>query len=89
MTSEQARSVRSSFEQVQAILHRDWDPIGAGVPRDEYDSYAWPVLKLLMAKAPRADVEHYLRDAAAGMMCAVPDARLKLTVDQLMTVKTG
>ena len=26
--------------KVDLILWRDWDPIGAGVPKDEYSSYA-------------------------------------------------
>jgi hypothetical protein len=82
-----ARAVRTSFEQVQAILHRDWDPIGCGVPLDEYDSYAWPVLKLLMAGAPRADVEQYLREAAAGMMSPVPESRLGIVVDRLLALE--
>lgn len=83
-----ARAVRTSFEQVQAILHRDWDPIGCGVPLDEYDSYAWPVLKLLMVNAPRADIERYLlREAAAGMMSPVPESRLRTVVDRLLALQ--
>lgn len=86
MSDTRAHAARTSFEQVQAILHRDWDPIGCGVPLDEYDSYAWPVVKLLMARAPREDLELYLREAAAGMMSPVPESRLSLVVDQLMTL---
>lgn len=81
--------VRTSFEQVQGILHRDWDPIGCGVPLDEYDSYAWPVVKLLMARAPREDVERYLREAAAGMMSPVPEARLSVVVDRLLALQVA
>jgi len=78
------RTVRTSFERVQAILHGEWDPIGCGVPLDEYDSYAWPVLKLLMAKAPREDVAGYLRRAASDAMSSpVPEERLARVVDLL------
>jgi hypothetical protein len=44
--------MRTRFEQVRAILHADWDPIGSGMPLDEYDSYAWPLVKLLQAAPP-------------------------------------
>lgn len=87
--SKPGRLVRTNFEQVQAILHADWDPIGCGVPLDEYDSFAWPVLKLLQASAPREEIERYLRGAAALMMSPVPEARLRIVMDMLMAVRTG
>ena len=78
---------RSGFQEVQLILHRDWDPIGCGVPLDEYDSYAWPVLRLLMAKAPRAEIEAYLRHAADNLMNSpVPEERLQLALDRLLAL---
>ncbi len=87
--SKPGRLVHTSFEQVQAILHADWDPIGCGVPLDEYDSFAWPVVKLLQASAPREEIERYLRGAAALMMSPVPEARLQIVMDRLMAVGTG
>jgi hypothetical protein len=56
---------RTRFEQVQAILHRDWNPIGCGVPLDSYDSFAWSFVRLLQASAPREEIEHCRRGAAA------------------------
>lgn len=87
--SKPGRLVHTSFEQVQAILHADWDPIGWGVPLDEYDSFAWPVVKLLQASAPREKIERYLRGAAALIMSPVPEARLQIVMDRLMAVRTG
>jgi hypothetical protein len=78
----------ASFAQVQAILHRDWDPIGCGVPLDEYDAYAWPVLKLLQAGAAPTELEDYLRKTAReAMSCSVPEARLQLVVNRLLELK--
>lgn len=78
--------IRTSFQQVQAILHRDWDPIG-GVPLDEYDSYAWPVLKLLMRDAPREEIATYLRNVAdITISCPVPEERLAQVVDSLVAL---
>ncbi len=82
-----APDVRTSFEQVQAILHNDWDPIG-GVPLDEYDSYAWPVLKLLMASAPPAEIADYLRRTANETIgCPVPEDRLARIVEMLSELR--
>lgn len=78
---------RTSFQQVQAILHRDWDPIG-GVPLDEYDSYAWPVLKLLMRDAPREEIAAYLRGVADRTIgCPVPEERLARVVERLIALE--
>jgi hypothetical protein len=81
--------MRTRFEQVQAILHADRDPIGSGVPLDAYDSYAWPLVKLLQAAAPREEIARYLREAAAGMVFPVPEARVRIVMDRLMAVRTG
>ena len=40
-------SGRDLFEAVAVILWEDWDPIGAAVPADEYDSYVPDVVRLL------------------------------------------
>ncbi len=80
--------VRTSFEQVQEILHADWDPIGCGVPLDEYDSYVWPVLKLLTANATREEIASYLRHTANETIgCPVPEDRLMRVVDRLIGLR--
>ena len=86
----EAREAKAAFEQVRAILHGEWDPIGCGVPPDEYDSYAWPVLAMLKRGAEWGEVEAYLRWAAdKAMQCPGPEERLASVVDKLMAVKTG
>ena len=78
---------RTSFERVQAILHGDWDPIGCGVPLDEYDSYVWPVLKLLMAHASQQENAGYLRHTANETIgCPVPEDRLARVVERLLAL---
>jgi hypothetical protein len=37
---ERRRVLKGKIRVVADALHRHWDPIGAGVPADEYDSYA-------------------------------------------------
>lgn len=90
MTRPEAKRAIAAFDQVRAILHGDWDPIGCGVPLDEYDSYAWPVLDLLQKKASRTEVEAHLRWAAdEAMSSPVPEDRLALVLDKLMALTFG
>ncbi len=54
MSRPDLKQAKAAFDRVRAILHGEWDPIGAGVPLDEYDSYAWPVLAAAAASGPNA-----------------------------------
>jgi hypothetical protein len=81
---------KADFEKVRAIPHGEWDPIGCGVPKDEYDSYAWPVLGLLQSGAGREEVAKYLRWAAdENMGCPVPEKHLNSVLDKLMVLNAG
>ena len=87
MTRPEARRVKAEFKQVRTILHRDWDPIGCGVPLDEYDSYAWSVLEMLHNKASRREIEMHLRwGAEEAISSPVPKERLALVLDKLMAL---
>lgn len=80
------RDTRAESAAIRKILRQDWDPIGCGVPEDEYDSYIWPVYALLIRRAERDEVTAYLRWAADVHTCPVPEARLMVVVDKLMTL---
>lgn len=87
MTLPDAHAVRALFKQVQTILLTDWDPIGAYVPQDEYDSYAWPVVKLLQNHASRDELAIFLRCAAdEAMKCPVPAEQLETVINKLMVL---
>lgn len=82
-----SRDTKAETRAINTILWRDWDPIGCGVPEDEYESYVWPVYKLLIDGAPRQDVVAYLRWAAdENMTCPVPENRLQAVVDRLLAL---
>jgi hypothetical protein len=88
MSRPEMRRAKTGFDKVQAILHGDWDPIGCGVPKDEYDAYAWPTLSLLMRKAERAEIKAYLVEAAnVTMGCPLPDAHVEAVLDKLMALE--
>ena len=81
------RDTKAESAAIRKILHQDWDPIGCGVPEDEYDGYVWPVYALLIRNADREEVTAYLRWAAdVHITCPVPEARLIAVVDRLMAL---
>ena len=78
------RDTKAQARAINAILWRDWDPIGAAAPEDEYESCVWPVYKLLIEAKPREDVAAYLRRAAGDLI--VPEERLNKVVDKLISL---
>jgi len=87
-----SRDTKAETRAINTILWQDWDPIGCGVPEDEYESYVWPVYQLLLDGAPREAVANYLRETADQVITvSVPENRLQLVVDKLMAlgVKPG
>jgi hypothetical protein len=49
-----------TIENVNNILHKIWNPIGFGVPIDEYMSYSNVVFLLLKQKVPKFMIKNYL-----------------------------
>lgn len=82
-----SRDTKAKTRAINTILWRDWDPIGCGVPEDEYESYVWPVYKLLIDGAPRETIAGYLRETADEVITvSVPENRLQLVVDKLIAL---
>lgn len=80
-----------SARAIRRILWEDWDPIGCGVPEDEYDDYVWPVYRLLYDGADRAAIREYLlRTATETIGCPpiTPHTKMGLetAADKLMAV---
>ena len=85
MTSEYLRriDVQGHLRVCEAL--REWDPIGCGVPPDEYDGYAPQVVRLLDAGAPKNEIVAYLRDICVGHMgCVFDQGRAEKIVDDLL-----
>lgn len=82
-----SRDTKAETRAINTILWRDWDPIGCGVPEDEYESYVWPVYKLLIDGAPREAIADYLRETADQVITvSVPENRLQAVVDKLLAL---
>jgi hypothetical protein len=57
------RNVTELVEQIRTVLLKDWDPIGIrNVPRavDEYDEYAPPIARMLVAGTSAAELSDHL-----------------------------
>lgn len=75
---------RDLFEAVAQILWEDWDPIGAAVPADEYDSYVPDVVRLLQEGAGKAALVEHLRYVAREALASeVPNDRLEQAATKL------
>ena len=82
------RDAKGETGAINTILWRDWDPIGCGVPEDEYGNYVWPVYKLLIEGKPRPEIEAYLRWAAdENITVSGPEERLRGVVDKLLELR--
>jgi len=77
---------KAAGRAINLILWRDWDPISAGVPEDEYSGFVWPVFRLIVAGAGRDLVGLYLRTQAEELGCAGDETRLSAALDKLMAL---
>ena len=82
------RDTKAEAQAINAILWKDWDPIAAGVPEDEYECFVWPIYKLLMEGAPREKLETYLRWAAdEHIAISAPEERVQTVLDKLLALR--
>lgn len=49
--SKRSRDWKADVDAIRRILISEWDPIGCGVPEDEYDSYIPVIYRLMQARA--------------------------------------
>jgi hypothetical protein len=62
------RWTKATLEQVNLILWAAWDPIGMGVPLDEYEAYVPKVAGLLENGATADEIAGVLGDIRSGAM---------------------
>lgn len=67
-TGPDRQSHKHALKRINAILRQDWNPIGFPVPDDEYDSYAPPILRLLLADADETALTAWLFVTAADTL---------------------
>jgi|GEM_PF-6754760 len=63
----------------------EWDPIGCGVPEDEYDAYAGPIVSMLDHGKEKEEIVEYLRVVCEEYigMAPHPKDRAEKIIDDL------
>jgi hypothetical protein len=82
--------LQADFAAVRRVLMDAWDPVDCGgLPADEYDSYVWPVVRLLRERATddelarhfvKLERDYFCRDASSPHMQAVIKALRTLDI---------
>lgn len=63
MSASRRAALKQDFYAVREVLRTAWNPIGAeGLPDDEYDSYAWQVVRLLREAADETTLAQRLHE---------------------------
>jgi len=73
-------ALKEFTRQVDTILWKEWDPIGCGVPEDEYTSYALVVAGKLWNGSDKQAILEYLYEIEndrMGLSCKREQADLK------------
>jgi hypothetical protein len=66
------RALKGKIREVADALHRHWDPIGSGVPADEYDSYAPAVTGMIERGKTDRDIATHLAEIEQHAMLLQP-----------------
>jgi len=80
----QARNWKADVEAIRSVLMAEWDPIGCGVPEDEYDSYIPAIYRLMQACASIDDLAAYLQEVETKTMCLASRPDVNRRVSKLL-----
>ena len=58
--TERLRNWKSDVDAIRRVLMSEWDPIGCGVPVDEYDGYIPVIYRLLQEGANAVQLSAHL-----------------------------
>jgi hypothetical protein len=64
-----SRDWKADVDAIRRILMADWDPIGCGVPEDEYDSYIPGIYLLMQRRASVEELASHLDKLETVSMC--------------------
>jgi hypothetical protein len=76
--------LKPEVAEISKWLHKNWDPIGCGVPDDEYDSYAHPLYGMLIHKATAEEIAARLSEFQDMMGLPKPAEDLLPVAEQLI-----
>jgi len=85
------REVKEISKAIKEILLIHWDPIGIYKigPDDEYDSYIWPIFKLLRNGASITEMADYLYHLEKDIIGSFPENKeqIGLAAEKLVSLK--
>lgn len=75
------------FAKIRKILHGEWDPIGCGVPEDEYSDYENTVWHMVNASFSRNQIAKMLDHWSTDLMYCPQDMKTNLEIaDKLLAI---
>jgi hypothetical protein len=66
--TKQLRNWKADVDAIRKVLMCEWDPIGCGVPEDEYDSYIPMIYRLMQSRCSVAELASHLGGLETGSM---------------------
>jgi hypothetical protein len=63
-----SRDWKTLVDAIRKILYTEWDPIGCGVPEDEYDSYIGAIYGLLQSRTDVTKLADHLEELETNSM---------------------
>lgn len=82
------KAARFLQQQVRQILLAEWNPIGEGVPDNEYDHYIGPLVTMLVQNRPAADLVEYLHGITMNQIGLTSDKqRLSSVAQSLKSIR--
>ncbi len=67
-----SREWKAGFNAIRKILISEWDPIGCGVPEDEYDAYIPQIYRMIKARTNMEALASHLDELETKQMGLLP-----------------
>ena len=76
----QPRDWKADVDAIRPILMSEWDPIGCGVPDDEYDGYIPMIYHFMQSRSTVDELASHLQDIETKKIClpARPDVNKRV-----------
>lgn len=68
-TIMQQHDWKANVDAIRSLLLAEWDPIGCGVPKDEYDSYIPSIYHLIERRVSIEELAVHLQEIEDQQMC--------------------
>ena len=70
--TKKLRNWKGDVDAIRRVLMAEWDPIGCGVPDDEYDSYIPVIYRLLQERVSAIQLSVHLQELETKEMGLQP-----------------